>query len=326
MRVTPQCDSINSLAICQIDSVAANPAVDFDGTNYLVAWDDARFGNPRIRVTRVTPGGSILAPANFIGDAGADELYPDVLFNGTRYFIVWCHYSSPYGVSGRFVNTNAQAEDTVLTIALTQTYKYINPKVAYSGSRYLVVWPDLVPSSSNFDLYGQLLSDQGELIGARITIADDPSPEKEASIVFDGTKFLVAWNDSGVIYGRYIDTLGQCMGTSFVVSATTPRDRATPWIAISDTNFLIVWQEAYADRDIYGNVDLTIGIAADDDQKVIHTRYSTTILTGPFTPPSDVPWHLYDISGRSIEPSQMQMGVYFLRIRDCIVHKLIKVR
>lgn len=326
MRVTPQCDSINSFAICQIDSVAANPAVDFDGTNYLVAWDDDRFGNARIRVTRVTPGGALLAPAYFIGEAGAEEVFPDVLFNGSRYLVVWCHYSTPYGVSGRFVNTNAQPEDTVLTIAATQTYKYINPKAAFGGSRYLVVWSDLIPSTSNFDLYGQLLSDQGVLIGTRITIASDPSGEIEPSVVFDGTRFLVAWNDSGVVYGRYLDTLGQFIGASFPISATSPRARAAPWAAISDTNFLIVWQERDVDYDIYGNADLAIGIKTASGSRVTSQPTYATVLTGSFVPPPAGPWRLHDISGRSVDPKNMKAGIYFLEINGRIAAKLIKIK
>ena len=218
MRVTPQCDSINTITICQTDSVQANPAVDFDGTNFVVLWNDNTVGLNRILAARVTPGGTVLDAGNHVGETGVDELYPDIVYNGSNYFAVWCHYSDPYGVSGRFVSTQAQPNGSAIPIATTETYKNVMPRVAYSGHNYFVTWSDFPPSIYNYNIYGQLIDDNGSLVGGRVTIADEPAPENQPTIVFDGARFLVAWNDSGAIWGRYVDTLGQCQGVSFPIS------------------------------------------------------------------------------------------------------------
>ena len=107
------------------------------------------------------------------------------------------------------------------SVATTETYKYVTPRVAYSGHNYFVTWADMLPSTFNFNIYGQLIDADGSLIGGKVTIADESAPENQPTIVFDGARFIVAWNDSGTIWGRYVDTLGQCQGPSFSISVTT---------------------------------------------------------------------------------------------------------
>src|SRR4030042_3940805 len=199
----------------------ANPAVTFNGTNYIVTWNDRRFAINRIVAARVTPSGIVLDTSNCIGAVGVDEQSSDIAYDGVRCFAVWGRYTAPYGVDGRFVNSQALPVDTVIRIGNTATYKYINPKLATSGSRYLIVWNDLNMVTFDYSVYGQIMSAQGQLIGGPIVIAEEDTPEKNPTVMYDGYKFLVAWDDSGTIKGRFIDTLGQLMGSSFNISSTS---------------------------------------------------------------------------------------------------------
>ena len=327
MRVTPQCDSINSFVICQTDSVEANPAVIFDGTNYIVVWEDFRFGvESRVVAARVTPQGAVLDTGNCIGNTGVAEQFPDIAFDGTRCLAVWLHYSTTSGISGRFVNTQALPEDTVITIATTEIYKYTNPKVAFGNNNYLVVWADIVPSTYNFNIYGQLISSQGELLGGKITIADESTSEIEPYIVFDNLQYLVAWNDSGTIWGRLIDTLGQPVGSSFLISENTGYTRSAPWIAVSDTNYLVVWSENHTDRDIYGNVDFIVGSSEESNKSVATGQSYQTIFAGPLILPADKKYTVYDITGRVVNPAHIKTGIYFIEIEGKVEVKVIKIR
>lgn len=326
MRVTPQCDSINTFTICATDSIQGNPALDFDGTNYVVVWNDNTAGTNRMIAARVTPAGTVLDAGNHIGQSGSDELYPDIVYNGSEYLAVWCHYNEPFGVWARRVNTSAQPVGSIIIVDTTSTYKYMNPKVAFDGTNYLVVWPDM-PTPPNFDIFGQLISSSGTLVGNRITISDDSSTEREVQVVFDGAKFLVAWNDSGAIVGRYVSTAGQPLGTTFPISATSGRVRCEPWVAMSDSNFMVVWAETVTtSKDIYGNVDMVIGVEElTKDIKQTESLFPS-IFSGPLHLPSHGNYIIYDISGCEVDPSCMGPGIYFIENDQKDIHKVVKIR
>lgn len=290
----------------------ANPAVAFNGTNYIVTWNDRRFAINRIVASRVTPAGAVLDTGNVIGAVGVDEQCPDIEYDGSRCLAVWGRYTAPFGVDGRFVNAQALPVDTVMRIANTATYKYMNPKLATSGSRYLVVWNDMNMLTYDYSVYGQLMSAQGQLIGSQITIAEEDSPEKTPQVIYDGSKFLVAWDDSGVIKGRFIDTLGQLMGMSFNISATSSWMRSFPWISASTTNYLVAWEEARATKDIYANLDMAIGIHEFEfDRKPLSESNTTTYCNSlkDYSEGCDI----YNIAGMPIDPLHAGSGIYFVK-------------
>jgi len=82
------------------------------------------------------------------------------------------------------------------------------PSVAYDpiNQRFLVAWLDF---RSGQDIYGQLISDTGILIGSEFTITTAPNNQEWPSMSYDSVnqRFLVTWNDycSGCdIYGRLV--------------------------------------------------------------------------------------------------------------------------
>src|SRR5207253_1451782 len=86
-----------------------NPAVAFDGANYLVVWVDNRSGSSIIYGARVSPAGSVLDPAGIpisVGiSANSDE--PGVAFDGRNYLVAWDGEpggSGPYHIYGTRVS------------------------------------------------------------------------------------------------------------------------------------------------------------------------------------------------------------------------------
>src|SRR5262245_12776711 len=72
-----------------------NPAVAFDGTNYLVVWSDSRSGGSDIYGARVSPSGTILDPDGIRITTGAvAHVMPRVSFDGTNYLVVWEEHQS----------------------------------------------------------------------------------------------------------------------------------------------------------------------------------------------------------------------------------------
>ena len=93
---------------------AAEPAIAFDGTNYLVAWDDNRndpWGD--IFAARVSPAGTVLDPSGIAvaadsSPAGLAQREPSVAANGS--FLVAWRDDRRLGVSaaGRHLRSTSQ--------------------------------------------------------------------------------------------------------------------------------------------------------------------------------------------------------------------------
>jgi len=73
----------------------SEPAVAFDGANFLVVWEDCRSGSDYCDIygARVTPQGTVLDPAGFVISQAADDQYsPAVSFDGVNFLVVWEDY------------------------------------------------------------------------------------------------------------------------------------------------------------------------------------------------------------------------------------------
>lgn len=327
MRVTPQCDPIDFFVICQEDSVQNYPTVAFDGSNYIVAWADARFGEYRIVSARVTPQGAVLDTGYCIGQTGVCEQSPRIAFDGSRCLVVWKHeLSPPYGIYGRFVNSSAMPEDTVIVVDTCRSFKSKGPKITWDNNNYFVVWADMA-ADTTYDIYGRLVSAQGGLVGNRITISNALGSQKMPDVVFDGTKYLVVWSDNDtVVVGQYVNTAGQLVGSSFIISNSTSNKRRDPCIAVSDTNFLVAWAEEDTFFDIYGNSDLALEVKEGKKSILKREKSFSTVFTGNLELPKNRKYRLYDISGRVVDNQAMQSGIYFIEIDGKITQKIIKIR
>src|SRR5207253_360490 len=78
-------------AIATAPNRPAQPEVAFDGTNYLVVWQDFRsFYTNDVYGTRVTPEGAVLDPNGIaISTADNDQQAPVLAFDGTEYIVAW---------------------------------------------------------------------------------------------------------------------------------------------------------------------------------------------------------------------------------------------
>ncbi len=83
-----------------------------------------------------------------------------------------------------------------------------------------MVWEDY-RAGDYPDIYGQLITTNGTLFGSEIPIANNVIREKEASVAFDGTNFLVAFttgsNERENVHGQFVSPSGTRVGGNFVI-------------------------------------------------------------------------------------------------------------
>ncbi|MCK4941772.1 hypothetical protein KAS45_06720, partial [candidate division WOR-3 bacterium] len=252
------------IAICTATNDQALPVVAFDGTNYLVVWEDERSFSPACDIygARVSISGAVLDPAGIAiaVDYMADQLHPAVAFDGVNFFVVWRDQRSGAGdiYGARVSQSGTVLDPTGILITPNANYQN-NPDIAFDGTNYLVVWSDY-RNGVDYDIYGARVTQAGTVVDpGGFTISTSSSDQHSPEIAFDGTSYLVVWEDyrNGVdcdIYGARVTQSGNVLDTSGIAISTVATDQEVPSVAFDNTNFLVVWHDSRSDPsdDIYG--------------------------------------------------------------------------
>lgn len=143
--------------------------IEFDGTNYLVAWHEWPVGGEKIAgqvsAARVTPGGVVLDnPSILIYPYVVGEDRPSITYDGSEYLVSWASSSSnehlrwvdSYGVRMSKGGVLLDAKPFPLGAASGHQWR---PFTAYGAGKILVLWNEVVMRCGHC-IYGQLLERQ----------------------------------------------------------------------------------------------------------------------------------------------------------------------
>ncbi|MEJ2307559.1 MAG: hypothetical protein P8Y30_08505, partial [candidate division WOR-3 bacterium] len=283
-RVAQDGTVLNSagIAISVATGYQSQPDVSFDGTNFMVVWQDERSDTSDIYASRVDQDGIVLDPAGIqISGATDEQNYPFIDFDGTNYFVAW--YDQRTGIDNDIYGTLLGTDGTVLNpsgIAISTAANDQNlSSVSFDGTNYLVTWHDR-RDGSDYDIYGTRVNQSGvvqEPTGIQISDLD-AQQVTPAAVSYNG-QWLVAWRDNR--NGSYNDIFGSRISASgtvtdedgILISSSVPA-QSKPAVAFDGTNYLVVWQE---DRgggppfDIYGMRITPGGYYLDTDPIPIST-------------------------------------------------------
>jgi chitodextrinase len=255
------------------------PYVAFDGTNYLMVWDEGDT-NPRILYgQRISMTGQLVGSAFSIAQIG-DKADVVIIFDGANYFVVWDTRgeSDTSDIYGQFISPSGTLLGTAIPVS-TASHGQREPAVAFDGTNILVVWGDgrnqsayytdpgyVYPISTHFfesDVYGQFVtksapSTMGSLTGSNFLINASSLPrDNPKSLAFDGTNYFVVFNEqttlpnacpaSGCkwdIYGQFVTKTGIPTGSKITISNGAPNHQM-PNVVWNGTKYLATWTENF---------------------------------------------------------------------------------
>ena len=215
------------------------PAVAFDGTSFLVVWQDDRSTatGPDLYGGRVSSAGVLLDPGGIpISTAPGAQLMPAVARAGASSLVVWTEGGAGSDIRGARVSPAGAVLDPSGLAVSTASGAQLNPAVAFGSSSSLVVWDDYRAGSA--DLYGARVTEAGALLDpAGIAIASGADSQWNGAAAFDGTSFLVGWDSyaAGVgsdVQARRVSTSGTVLGSGPVAVAAAPGSQARPALAL----------------------------------------------------------------------------------------------
>jgi hypothetical protein len=189
-----------------------NPAVAFDGANFFVVWmqlptNAAIVGS--IYGVRVSPSGSVVGSPIAISTQAYGQSSPSVAFDGTNYLVAWLDqrnqttYPDIYGtrVSTAGVLLDGLPASSGFVINGGGTLQRSAPRVAFSGTEYLVAWTVLgYANSGSPGAQAARVSTDGTLpAGANMTIPVSGPPS-----AITGSQFTDPVMASGSQHGAVI--------------------------------------------------------------------------------------------------------------------------
>jgi len=264
-RVTPEGVVLDSAGICF--SQAANdqrfPAIGFDGTNFLLVWQDSRpdsgFGG--IYGARVTPQGAVLDPAGFLISPGAyGPRYPAVAFGGTDFLVVWddVRGRDDWDVFGTRVTPQGTVLDSPGFVISQAANDQWYPALAFNGTDFLVVWHDRRRGGS-LDIYGTRVTPQGVVLEPEgMAVSRSEWVECCPAVTSDGSNFFVVWSDwgsgGGNICGARVTPQGTVLDSPGIDISRARSESFSVAPCFDGTNFLVVWEDHRNSgaSDIYG--------------------------------------------------------------------------
>lgn len=248
------------IAISTAPGRQENPALEFDGADYLAVWQDLRSGAYYdVYGARVTPAGTVLDPDGIpISSALNSQVLPALAFDGVNYMVVWQDYrTGDFFIYGARVGTDGQVRDTsgfaIATTAIYQRY----PAVAFGESLFVVTWERF--DFSSFSICAARVDQSGAVLDTVAVVVSDSGVESSA-VVFGGASFLVVWQGQSYpssISGTLVSPAGGISSPSVLISAVMT-GQWRPAAACDGANYLVVWQNGNQDSpgalraDIYG--------------------------------------------------------------------------
>ena len=180
------------------------PAVAFDGTNFLMVWDDHRSSDCDIFAARVTPAGRVLDSMGIpVAFAEKDQSGAAVAFDGTNFLVVWEDCAGAYNVYGARVTPAGVVLDPM---GFAISSRASRPALAFDGDNFLVVWEDH-RNGDRTDIYGARVSQAGVVFDSGPVVRQEGAKASPALARGVGSQmFLVYRGWAGTVGGRIYNT------------------------------------------------------------------------------------------------------------------------
>ncbi|PWU11776.1 MAG: hypothetical protein C5B51_01970 [Terriglobia bacterium] len=193
------------------------PAVDWDGTNWVLAWTDTVIKTARVAASGAVldPGGVTIDPA--INSYKAGAAIAGAAGGGAR--VLWHDMRAgggqPNDVFLALVAANGQpSAGTPISMAAPSQQ---TPRVAASGSRYLTVYLSAVSGTNR--IMAQLIDSGGVPLSQAPILLATGANLSTPSVAWNGSVFLAVWTDTAAnaIYGARVQPDGTVLDATPVL-------------------------------------------------------------------------------------------------------------
>lgn len=222
-----------------------NSAAAANGTSYLVAWVDTRDNYRDIYALRLSPDGRGIDTCSFVVTRrGHAQFGPTVCSNGADWLVAW---ETPDHISGARVGADGTVLDPQGLRIAGGYVRTSGPAVASDGTDYFVVWEG--DRGGRWQVLGARVSAGGVVRDSGgFPVLTTQWDRFHPSVAFDGTNFLVVWQDVGAnsvsdILGVRVSRDGVVLDSSPIRVSAAVGEQAQPVVAFGGEKHLVVWED-----------------------------------------------------------------------------------
>lgn len=265
-RVSPAGTVLDSVPVevCYGPAARYNPALSFDGNNYMLIWDDARVNGVEYDewCARISTGGILIDTDNIPVDTSAGYQYkPAIAFLPPYFLAAWTDERSgdPNLVGKRIAMDGTVIEETAIPLSSASGVQ-LEAAVYAANERYFVAWEDGRGGYEQKDIYGILVDTAGACVGetgermngARLEVTASPNP------FCDAVTIRWATETAEKVTIRIFDVCGRLVREHTVDAAGMDSRRAFTWDArdrlgmkvSSGIYFVVVGERPTQDRQV----------------------------------------------------------------------------
>jgi hypothetical protein len=264
------------------------------GATFATGWDDRRDGDFEIYFNRLNASGEKLAPDARITNAPDFSLGVDMIWNGSEYVLVWRDRRNDpddYQIFGQRIRANGEliGDNVELTPPGMGTEA---PRLAQGTTGLGLIFNAEAADGTREVVFRKISPDLTRL-GDLVVVGDRDAVE--ASIVFNGDRFVLGWHktsDSGIIgssiYGAALAESGEILISERPITAPAAFARSHSILPLGD-RLILVWA---ADHD--GTFDLYTKMLSNwfddlsDEQRVTNSPSNAVGPAAAFGPDGDI--------------------------------------
>ncbi len=233
---------------------------DFRG-NAIIVWADTRYGKINIYAQRLDSIGQLLGKNINLNSQqnNYDYKHPAISMNESGNFVVvWAdnRYDSRYDIYAQRYDKNGIEIGTDIKInddAISNRQKF--PDVALDDiGNFVVVWSDERRENAYSDIYGQRISNNGELLGNNFVVNDDQRNwlfrNYPSTAVNSVGEFVICWQNGATIISQKYNPDGSKFGENLIINDENSGNGFKPEIILNDSGrIVVVWYNTL--KDIY---------------------------------------------------------------------------
>ena len=271
-RVSPDGRVLDSIGfpVSRAVDVQQDPVVASDGSGFLVAWEDQRGGlRWNVYAARVDSTGRVLDPAGILlRGVNGDKHSPAVTYGAGSYLVSWDEYYGSRNVVAAFVDSTGQTGEAIEVCAAPGAQG--SPAAAFGDSVFLVAWDDARNGGRSQVHAARLTASGAVLDSGGFPVLFPHDAQQLPSVGFDGTNFLVAWQEGPVlgsdIVAARISESGAVLDTTAINVSGAARDQFRPRVTFAGSQYFVAWEDYRSNltgSDIYCARVLPTGAVAD---------------------------------------------------------------